>query len=96
VSRFRAVEELRTDYAVKRPCQVLEVSTSVYYAWRQRRRVRRDRAPTCRPGQRTALAATKMLPQPSAQVRRRQVRQLAPERSVTCSSPPVSSSCAAR
>jgi hypothetical protein len=36
VSRFRAVEELRTDYAVKRLCQVLEVSTSVFYAWRQR------------------------------------------------------------
>lgn len=36
VSRFRAVEELQADYAVKRLCQVVEVSRSGYYAWRTR------------------------------------------------------------
>lgn len=36
MSRFRAVEELRADYPVKRLCRVLEVSRSGYYAWRVR------------------------------------------------------------
>ena len=36
MSRFRAVDELRADYKVKRLCRVLEVSTSGYYAWRRR------------------------------------------------------------
>ena len=36
MSRFRAVEELRADYEVKRLCRVLEVSRSGYYAWRGR------------------------------------------------------------
>lgn len=36
MSRFRAVDELRADYTVKRLCRVLEVSRSGYYAWRSR------------------------------------------------------------
>ncbi|MFH2072672.1 MAG: IS3 family transposase, partial [Actinomycetota bacterium] len=36
MSRFRAVDELRTEYTVKRLCRVLEVSRSGYYAWRSR------------------------------------------------------------
>lgn len=36
MSRFRAVDELRADYPVKRLCRLLKVSTSGFYAWKRR------------------------------------------------------------
>lgn len=36
MSRFGAVDELKTEYPVKRLCRVLRVSRSGFYAWRSR------------------------------------------------------------